>query len=31
MSVVRRERRLTPRRVKGVIDFPGEAVKLWQA
>ena len=30
MSVVRRERRLTPRRVKVVIDFLGEAAKLWQ-
>ncbi len=31
MSMVRRERRLTPRRVKVVIDFLGEAAKLWQA
>ena len=30
-SVARRERRLTQRRVKAVIDFLGEAAKLWQA
>ena len=31
MSVVRRERRLTPHRVRVVIDFLGEAAKFWQA
>lgn len=30
MSVVRRERRLTPRRIRVVIDFLCEAAKLWQ-
>jgi len=31
MSVVRRERRLTPQRIRVVIDFLCEAAKLWQA
>ncbi len=31
MSVLRRERRLTPHRVRVVIDFLGEAAKFWQA
>ncbi len=30
MSVVRRERRLTPQRIRVVIDFLCEAAKLWQ-
>ena len=30
MSVMRRERRLTPHRVRVVIDLLGEAAKLWQ-
>ena len=31
MSVIRRERRLAPQRVKLVIDFLCEAAKIWQA
>ena len=31
ISVVRRERRLTPQRIRVVIDFLHEAAKLWQA
>ena len=30
MSVIRRERRLTPQRVRVVIDFLREAAKHWQ-
>ncbi len=31
MSIVRRDRRLTPQRIRVVIDFFCEAAKLWQA